>query len=230
MFFPFFDSYYLLLVVPTIIFSMVAQFKVKSTFAHFSKKMSRRNITGFDAAQALLKANNIHDVKVESIAGSLTDHYDPSSKILRLSQDVYAKTSIAAIGVAAHETGHAIQHAKNYAPLGLRSTLVPLANIGSSFGPTLVIAGLIFSWSTLINTGILLFSAAVLFYFITLPVEFDASRRAVAILRDNATLTDEELQGVEKVLGAAAMTYVASAIVAIANLLRLILLAKDRRD
>ncbi|MGL4983047.1 MAG: zinc metallopeptidase [Treponemataceae bacterium] len=230
MFFPFFDSYYFILIIPAMILSMAAQVKVKSTFARFSNELSRRGITGRDAAQALLKANNIHDVTIASVAGSLTDHYDPSTKVLRLSSDVYSKTSIAAIGVAAHEAGHAIQHAQNYAPLGLRSTLVPLANIGSSFGPTMVIGGLLLSWGVLINVGIMLFSAAVIFYLITLPVEFDASRRAVVILRDSATLTDEELQGVQKVLSAAAMTYVASAIVAIANLLRLVLLAKDRRD
>ena len=226
----FFDEYYLILVVPTLILSLAAQLMVKSTFAKYSKISCSRSITGVDAASILMSANNITNVRVEAVGGSLTDHYDPSKKALRLSEPVYGSTSIAAVGVAAHEAGHAIQHAVSYGPLGLRSVLVPVANIGSRFGPWLVIAGLILSqFSFLINVGIILFSAAVLFYVVTLPVEFNASNRAIAILRENNILTEEELKGVKKVLNAAALTYVASALTAIATLLRFILMSRRRR-
>jgi len=225
----FFDQYYLILVVPTLILSLWAQIMVKSTFAKYSKISCSRRITGQDSAALLLKANNIRDVRIEATGGSLTDHYDPSSKRLRLSQPVYGVNSIAAVGVAAHETGHAIQHAVSWGPLGLRSTLVPVANIGSMFGPYLAMAGLILSMPMLLNIGIFLFAGAVLFYLITLPVEFDASARAIAILRSNNVLTHEELRGVKKVLTAAALTYVASALTAVMSLLRLILLSRSRR-
>jgi len=227
----FFDEYYLLLVVPTLLLSLWAQFKVKSTFAKFSKVAARKGITGQDAAALMLKASGIRDVQIESVAGALTDHYDPGSKTVRLSQPVFRENSIAAIGVAAHEAGHAIQHATGYGPLALRSTLVPVANIGSMLGPYIAIAGLFFheSMPVLFPIGIALFGGAVLFYLITLPVEFDASARAMAILRDNNVLTREELAGARKVLSAAAMTYVASALTAVMSLLRLILLSRSRR-
>jgi Zn-dependent membrane protease YugP len=208
---------------------MVAQFLVKSTFAKYSKVVCSRNFTGQDAAALLMRANNISDVKIEAVAGSLTDHYDPSAKKLRLSQPVYGAATIAAVGVAAHETGHAIQHSVSWGPLVLRSTLVPVANIGSSIGPWLAIAGLTLSFPILINIGIILFSGAVLFYIITLPVEFNASARAIAILRKNNVLSGEELNGVKKVLTAAALTYVASALTAIMSLLRLVLLSRRRK-
>ncbi|GHV72716.1 zinc metallopeptidase [Spirochaetia bacterium] len=223
------DYYYLILVVPTLILSIWAQIKVKSTFGKYSRIRNGRNMTGSDAAELLLRVNGIRDVVIEPVGGSLTDHYDPSSKVLRLSKPVYGQSSIAAIGVAAHETGHAIQHARSYGPLILRSTLVPVANIGSSFGPWLAVAGLAFSFSWLINLGIILFGVAVLFYVITLPVEFNASARALAILRDNKVLNPDELRGVRKVLSAAAMTYVASALTALMSFLRLILLSRNRR-
>ena len=225
----YFDYYYLILVVPTLILSLWAQIMVKSTFAKYSKIACSRRITGQDSAALLLKANNIRDVRIEATGGSLTDHYDPSSKILRLSQPVYNVNSIAAVGVAAHETGHAIQHAVSWGPLGLRSTLVPVANIGSMFGPYLAMAGIFLSMDILLNVGIFLFAGAVLFYLITLPVEFDASARAIAILRSNNVLTPSELKGVKKVLTAAAMTYVASALTAVMSLLRLILISRGRR-
>jgi Zn-dependent membrane protease YugP len=176
-----------------------------------------------------MKENSINDVAIEPVRGSLSDHYDPGSKVLRLSEPVFDRPSIAAVGVAAHETGHAIQHARGYGPLVLRSTLVPVANIGSSFGPWLAIAGIFFSIPLLLNIGIVLFGGAVLFYLITLPVEFNASARALAILKGNNVLTPEELKGVRRVLSAAAMTYVASALTALMSLLRLILLARGRR-
>ena len=225
----FFDEYYLILVVPTLLLSLWAQFMVKTTFAKYSKVMCSRNVTGSDAASLLLKSNSINNVRIEPVQGSLTDHYDPSTKIVRLSQPVYGNNSIAAVGVAAHETGHAIQHAIKWGPLALRSTLVPVANIGSNAGPILAIVGLGLGFPLLINIGIFLFSGAVLFYLITLPVEFNASNRAIAILRQNNVLSEQELKGVKKVLTAAALTYVASALTAIASLLRLILLSRRRR-
>jgi Zn-dependent membrane protease YugP len=225
----FFDYYYIVLVVPTLILSLWAQIKVKSTFAKYSKINCSRGISGQDAAALLMRANNIRDVRIEAVGGSLTDHYDPSSKVLRLSRPVYGEHSIAAVGVAAHETGHAIQHAVSWGPLVLRSTLVPVANIGSMFGPWLAMAGIFFSMPMLLNIGILLFAGAVLFYLITLPVEFDASARAIAILRANNVLTPDELKGVKKVLTAAALTYVASALTALMSLLRLILISRNRR-
>jgi Zn-dependent membrane protease YugP len=224
-----FDYYYLVLVVPTIILSLIAQIMVKSTFAKYSKVPCSKRITGQDSAALLLKANSIRDVRIESVQGSLTDHYDPSSKVLRLSQPVYGQNSIAAVGVAAHETGHAIQHARGYGPLALRSTLVPVANIGSMLGPYIAMAGLFLSMPLLLNIGIILFGGAVLFYVITLPVEFNASARAIAILKANNVLTKDELSGVKKVLTAAAMTYVASALTALMSLLRLVLLSRNRR-
>jgi Zn-dependent membrane protease YugP len=224
-----FDYYYIVLVVPTIILSLIAQIMVKSTFAKYSKVQCSKRITGQDSAALLLKANSIRDVRIESVRGALTDHYDPSSKVVRLSQPVYSQNSIAAVGVAAHETGHAIQHARGYGPLALRSTLVPVANIGSMLGPYIAMAGLFLSMPLLLNIGILLFGGAVLFYVITLPVEFNASARAIAILKDNNVLTQDELNGVKKVLTAAAMTYVASALTALMSLLRLILLSRNRR-
>ena len=224
----FFDIYYLILVVPTLILSMFAQIKVKSTFSKYSHVRSSRNISGRDAALLLLKVNSINDVAVEPVRGTLSDHYDPGSKKLRLSEPVFAQTSIAAVGVAAHEAGHAIQHARGYTPLVLRSTLVPVANIGSSIGPWMAIAGFFFQFPLLINLGIILFGAAVIFYIITLPVEFNASARALAILRSNNVLTKEELRGAKEVLTAAALTYVASALTAIMSLLRLVLLSRRR--
>ena len=225
----YFDYYYLVLVVPTLILSVIAQIMVKSTFSKYSHIQCSRKITGQDAAHLLMKMNSINNVAIEPVHGSLTDHYDPSSKKLRLSEPVYNQPSIAAVGVAAHETGHAIQHARNYGPLVLRSTLVPVANIGSTIGPWLAIAGLFFQFSILINIGLVLFAGAVLFYVITLPVEFNASARALTILRRSNVLTEEELKGVKKVLSAAAMTYVASALTAIMSFLRLFLLARGRR-
>jgi len=226
----FFDVYYLFLVVPALLLSMWAQVKVKSTFEDFSKEAVERGITGAQAAAYLLKTNNITDVRIERVSGHLTDHYDPSHKVLRLSESVYGQSTVAAVGVAAHETGHAIQHATKYGPLVLRSTLVPVANIGSAIGPTLAILGLVMSFGLLVDIGLLLFAGSVLFYLVTLPVEFNASRRAIEILGHSGTMSQEELKGVKKVLSAAAMTYVASAISAIGNFIRLLLISRNRRD
>lgn len=225
----YFDYYYLVLVVPTLLLSLYAQFKVKSAFSKYSQVQTIRKISGKEAAALLLRSNSISNVSIQRIGGSLSDHYDPSHKVLRLSDPVYDKTSIAAVGVAAHETGHAIQDKEKYAPLVLRSTLVPVANMGSTAGPYLALAGIIFRMNLLLNIGIILFACAVLFYLITLPVEIDASRRALKVLEHNAVLNQEELKGAKKVLSAAALTYVASALTAMANLLRLILISRDRR-
>ena len=230
------DEYYLILVAPTLILSLFAQIKVKSTFAKYSKISCSRGITGQGAAENLLRSNNISNVTIEPVGGSLTDHYSPSDKKLRLSEPVFGSSSIAAVGVAAHEAGHAIQHNRRWGPLALRSTLVPVANIGSKLGPWIAIAGLAISGSTtfgafsslIFNIGILLFAGAVLFYVVTLPVEFNASSRALALLRENNVLSSDELNGVRKVLSAAAMTYVASALTAIMSLLRLVLLSRRR--
>jgi len=222
------NQYYLYLLIPTILFSLIAQILVKSTFSRYSKKPSRRAMTGSQAASALLRATGITDVTIKPVAGTLTDHYNPSDKSLALSSPVYENTSIAAIGVAAHEVGHAIQHHQGYGPLVLRSTLVPVAQIGSGFGPYLALAGILFSFPLLIDIGIVFFAAAVLFYFITLPVEFNASTRAISLLRLQGILTEAELAGARKVLTAAAMTYVASTLSAVLNLLRLVLLRRGR--
>jgi Zn-dependent membrane protease YugP len=226
----YFDYYYLVLVVPAILLSLITQIMVKSTFAKYSRIRCSRNITGRDAAALLMQANSIRNVTIQPVRGSLTDYYDPGAKVLRLSEPVFGKPSIAAVGVAAHETGHAIQHARGYGPLVLRSSLVPIANIGSSVGPWLSIAGIFLSFPILINIGLILFGGAVFFYLITLPVEFNASARALAILRKDNILTPEELKGVRQVLTAAAMTYVASALTALMSFLRLVLLARRRQQ
>ncbi|EPR11440.1 zinc metallopeptidase [Ruminiclostridium papyrosolvens] len=224
------DRYYLILVVPALIISMIAQIQVKSTFHKYSKIGNSKHMTGAEVARYLLQVNGIQDVEVTQVGGQLTDHYDPRKKVLRLSESTYASTSVAAIGVAAHETGHAIQHKVKYGPLVLRSTLVPVAGFGSSAGPYIAILGLFLGWPIIINVGLLLFFAAILFYLVTLPVEFNASKRAISVLGSTGILMSEELISAKKVLNAAAMTYVASALVAIASFLRLLLLANQRRN
>lgn len=228
--FLYMDRYYLILVVPALIISMIAQIQVKSTFHKYSKIGNSKHMTGAEVARYLLQVNGIQDVEVTHVGGQLTDHYDPRKKVLRLSESTYGSTSVAAIGVAAHETGHAIQHKVKYGPLVLRSTLVPAAGIGSSAGPYIAILGLFLGWPIIINIGLLLFFAAILFYLVTLPVEFNASKRALSVLGSTGILMTEELTSAKKVLNAAAMTYVASALVAIASFLRLLLLANERRN
>ena len=229
------DWTYIVLVMPALILAMAAQGKVSSTFNKYSRVQSHIGITGAEAARRIMEQNGIYDVSIERVSGNLTDHYDPSRKVLRLSDSVYSSSSIAAIGVAAHETGHAIQHARNYAPLSLRSLMVPLANIGSRLSMPLILIGLLFSCAssmgnTLITLGIIFFGLSVVFTIITLPVEFNASRRAIACLDESRILYSDEIDGAKKVLSAAAMTYVASTVVALANLLRLIVVFGNRRD
>ncbi|MCL2164256.1 MAG: zinc metallopeptidase [Oscillospiraceae bacterium] len=225
----FFDEYYLLLVLPAVILSLIAQGMVRGAFSKFSKVRSAVGTTGAGVATSILERNGVYDVKVEAVAGRLTDHYDPRKKVLRLSTDVFGSSSVAALGVAAHEAGHALQHAGKYSPLALRGALLPVANIGSNIGPYMAMAGFIFNIGILIDIGIILFIAAVLFYVITLPVEFNASGRALVELERGGVLNHGELAGAKKVLRAAAMTYLASALVAFASLARLILLRNRRR-
>lgn len=234
MFYPYyygFDTGYILVLI-TAILSMVASARVSSTFKKFSQKPTSRLITGEQAARKILDENGLHDVRVERVSGNLTDHYDPRAKVIRLSDSVHSSTSVAAVGVAAHEAGHAVQHAVGYTPIKLRNTIVPIANIGSMAGPYLIIIGLLLSGAmsdVLLNLGIWFFSAAVLFQLVTLPVEFNASNRAIATLKNGMYLYEDEVPAVKKVLGAAAMTYVAAAAVSIANLLRFIMLIGGRR-
>lgn len=232
--FYYIDWTYIVLVIPAMILALYAQNKVNSTFKKYSRVASRSGMTGAQAARRLMELNGIYDVSIKRVSGNLTDHYDPSKKVLRLSDSVYSDTSVAAIGVAAHETGHAIQHARGYVPLTLRTVMVPLANLGSTLSMPLIFLGILFSFSSvmgnsMINLGILLFGLSVVFTIITLPVEFNASRRAVACLGDSGILYDDEIGGVKKVLSAAAMTYVASTAVALANFLRLIIIFGGRR-
>ncbi len=224
------DSTYILVVIGAVI-CMIASARVKSTYNKYSSYRSMSGMTGAQAAERILNAAGIYDVQIRHISGSLTDNYNPGNKTLNLSDAVYGSTSVAAVGVAAHECGHAIQHQKNYAPLSIRSAIVPVANIGSTLAWPLILIGLFFTRSTgsvLINLGILCFSFAVLFQLVTLPVEFNASRRAMSLLETQGILGQEELKYTGKVLRAAALTYVASAAAAILQLLRLVLLFGGR--
>jgi predicted Zn-dependent protease len=211
---------------------MIASARVKGTFNKYSQLRSMSGMNGAQVAQRVLQAAGIYDVQVRHVSGSLTDHYDPRTKTVNLSDPVYNATSVAALGVAAHECGHAIQHAKSYAPLSIRSALVPIANFGSMLAWPVILIGLLFntrSSGLIIDIGILLFSAAVLFQLVTLPVEFDASRRALVMLRTQGILADDELKYTRRVLKSAALTYVASAAAAILQLLRIILITNGRR-
>lgn len=224
----YFDPTYILVLIGVVI-TLGASMKVKSTFAKYSRARSRTGMTGAQAAQRILSAAGITDVRVEHISGNLNDHYDPRTKVLRLSDSVYGSESVAAIGVAAHECGHAMQHQESYAPLQIRGAIVPAANIGSALSWPLILLGLLFSaFDFLIPIGILLFSFAVIFQLVTLPVEFNASSRAVAMLDRTGILYQEELKDTKKVLSAAALTYVAGAAAAILQLLRLVLLFGGR--
>ncbi|MBR2867960.1 MAG: zinc metallopeptidase [Clostridia bacterium] len=228
----FIDYWYIILVIPAMIIAMIAQYKVKSTFNKFSKVRNMRNITGAYAAQAVLSYYGITDVRIERVNGKLTDHFDPRTKVIRLSDGVYDSTSVAAIGVACHEAGHAAQHAEGYAPIRIRNTLVPVCNIGSTLGVPLALIGLFLSFDILIYIGIALYAGIFIFHLVTLPVEFNASQRAISVIDSTDLLYDDEIGGAKKVLSAAAMTYVASMLVALANLLRFalrILAASGRR-
>ena len=227
----FYDWTYILVLIGAVI-CMIASANVKSTYNKFATYRSMTNMTGAQVAERLLRSAGLYDVKVGQVRGELSDHYNPATKVVNLSDSVYGSTSVAAIGVAAHECGHAIQHAKGYFPLNLRTWFVPVANFGSKLAWPLILIGLFISSESsqlIINAGIFLFSFAVIFQLITLPVEFNASRRALVLLEDQGILSAQELPYTKKVLGAAALTYVASAASAILQLLRIIMLFGGRR-
>ena len=229
-----FDWTYVVLVLPCILFSLLASASVKSTFNKYSRQLSSRRITGADAAQRVLLANGVTGVRVERVSGNLTDHFDPSTNVIRLSDSVYDSTSTAAIGVACHEAGHAVQYAQNYGPIKLRAAIIPVTNIGSKLAMPLILLGLILQAFgsisyTFVYIGIACFGLSLLFQLVTLPVEFNASRRAMNAIESCGILTDSERQGARKTLTAAAMTYVAATATALAQLLRLILLFGGRR-
>ncbi|MFR1178994.1 MAG: zinc metallopeptidase [Bacilli bacterium] len=229
--FYYFDYSYFLFMLPALILSLYAQIKVNSTFAKYSKIKNSNGLTGSEAAYKVLTQNGVTNVAVEHISGNLSDHFDPQTNIIRLSDSVYSSNSVAAVGVAAHEAGHAVQYANNYAPMKFRRVLVPITNIGSTLSIPLIFIGLLLpiQYDFIVNIGIALFSFAVLFQLVTLPVEFDASRRAITTLEQSGTLYDEELIGAKKVLSAAAMTYLAATFSAVMSLFRLILIAGNRR-
>jgi len=223
-----YDSTYILVILAAII-SLIASAKVKSTYAKYSKVLSARGITAEQAAQQILYGAGLSQVPINQVAGNLTDHYDPRSQTLALSQTVFGSSSVAAIGVAAHECGHAIQDAENYAPIRIRNAIVPVVNFGSTLSWPLLLLGLVLSFDPLVLAGIWLFSLVVVFQLVTLPVEFNASRRAMRILEERGILGSEELKGARKVLSAAAMTYVAAAVGSLLQLARLLLIRNSRR-
>ena len=227
MFYPMMD-WTMIVLLPAILLAVWAQNKVKSTFEQYSRVRSRRGIPGREAARAILTSYGLGSMPIKPIAGQLTDHYDPQSRSLSLSEPVYDSTSIAAIGVAAHEVGHAVQHATGYKPLALRNSIVPVVNLTNMASWPLFLMGLIVGNSRLMNIGILLFVGVVVFHLVTLPVELDASRRALKVLSSNGMMDGEEVTGARKVLGAAAMTYVAALVQSVLQLVRLLLLRNSR--
>ena len=228
----YYDYTYFIFMLPALIVSLWAQIKVKSTFNKFSRVSNSRGLTGAQAAYRVLADNGITDVRIERISGSLNDHYDPKTNVIRLSESVYDSTSVSAVGVAAHEAGHAVQEAESYAPMKLRAMLVPVTQIGSSLSMPLIIIGILVPtyYTFFVQLGILFFSLAVLFQLVTLPVEFNASSRAIKALESGNLLYDQELDGAKKVLKAAAMTYLAASLTAILSLIRLILVYGGRRE
>ena len=229
-----FDWTYIVLVLPCLILSLWASASVKSTFRRFSKQYSQRGITGADAAARVLRNNGISNVRIEHVSGDLTDHFDPKANVIRLSDGVYGSTSTAAIGVACHEAGHAVQYAKRYAPIKLRAAIIPLTNFGSKLAMPLILLGIVLSFLgnfsvLLVYLGIACFALSLVFQLVTLPVEFNASRRAIRAIQEAEILTASELHGAKKTLKAAALTYLAATAVAFAQLLRLIILFGGRR-
>ncbi|MBQ3519132.1 MAG: zinc metallopeptidase [Clostridia bacterium] len=220
----YFDPYYLMFVVPAFLLALGAQILVKSTYKKMSKEMNARGVTGAQAAMAVLRHYGITDVRVEATRGKLTDHYDPKNKVIRLSEGVYNTSSVAAVGIAAHEAGHAAQHAQSYAPIRVRNAILPVCNIASYAGIPLAMIGFFLGFEPLIIVGLALYSAIAVFQLVTLPVEFNASGRALAVINETGLLGDEEKSKAAKVLRAAAMTYVASLAVTLANLLRFVMI------
>ena len=225
-----FDWTYLYIVLPCLLIAMIASARVNSTFKRYSQQISARHITGCDAAERVLRANGVHNVRIERVSGHLSDHYDPRTNVIRLSDSVYNSASTAAIGVACHEAGHAVQYAQGYFPIKLRAAIIPITNIGSRLALPLILLGVLFGMSyNLIYIGIGCFALSLVFQLITLPVEFNASRRAMEAIESAGILSEEEQKGARKTLTAAAMTYVAAVAVAAAQLLRLVLLFGGRR-
>ena len=226
----YFDYTYLIFIVPALLLAGWAQAKVQTTFKKYSKVLSQRRMTGAEAARHILDENGLHHVQVLRVPGELTDHFDPRTNTVNLSQSVYDNTSVAAIGVAAHESGHAVQHAVGYGPIKLRSAIIPITNIGSKLAVPLVLIGIIFAYYPLAYIGCIFYATMALFQLVTLPVEFNASKRAMVALENTGILDAEELKGSKKVLSAAAMTYVAALVTALAQLLRLLVIISARRD
>ncbi len=224
-----YDYYYLILVVPALIVSLIAQLNVKRAYSTMAKVQNTKRITGAEAARRVLAHYNINNVHVEMTQGTLSDHYDPRSNVIRLSPEVFQGTSIASVGIACHEAGHAAQHAQSYAPIKMRNAVLPVANIGSSMGFTIAILGYFMGMDLIVNIGIILFAAVVLFQFITLPVEFNASSRALRVINETGMLNVDEIPKARKVLRAAALTYVASLLVSIMSLVRLVLRTNRKR-
>ena len=231
----YFDWTYIVLVLPCVIFSLIASSSVNSTFKKYSQQFSRRGITGAQAAERVLRANGVYGVQITRVSGNLTDHFDPKTNVIRLSDSVYGSTSTAAIGVACHEAGHAVQYAQGYAPIKLRAAIIPVTNLGSKLAMPLILIGLLLSAFESVSygfvyLGIACFGLSLVFQLITLPVEFNASHRAICAIEDGEILTTEEQKGAKKTLTAAAMTYVAATAVALAQLLRLLVIFGRRRD
>lgn len=225
-----YDYYYLVLVLPAVILSLFAQAKVKGTYKRMARIQNSQGLTGAMAAYRVLSYYGITDVRIEQVAGKLTDHYDPKSNVIRLSPEVFSGNSIAAVGIACHEAGHAAQHAEEYLPIKIRNTILPIANIGSSAGIWIAVIGYLIGLTALVQIGIILFAFVVLFQLVTLPVEFNASSRALKVIDETGMLSTDENKKAKKVLSAAAMTYVAALLVSIASLLRLILNFNRRRN
>lgn len=227
---PMFDPLSMMLLLPAVLLAIYAQSRVQSSFARYSEIYASRGVSAEVVSRRLLDDFGLQNVRIERVRGNLTDHYDPRSKVLRLSDSVSGNSSIAAIGVAAHEVGHAVQDKEGYAPLRFRNSLVPVVNIGSTAAIPLFFLGILMSVPSLVNVGILLFSGVVIFHLVTLPVEFDASSRALKLLAGTGTLNQQEIAGAKKVLDAAALTYVAATLMAVMQLLSLIIRSRGRRD
>lgn len=230
-----FDWTYIYIVLPCVLLSLWASNNVNSTFKRYSQQYSRRGLTGAEAARRVLSANGVTGVRIERIAGNLTDHYDPRTNVIRLSENVYSNTSTAAIGVACHEAGHAVQYARDYAPIKIRAAIIPITNLGSKMAMPLILLGIVFSsfsyfFYNIIYVGIACFGLSLVFQLVTLPVEFDASHRALVSIEEGGLLTNEELSGARKTLRAAAMTYVAATAVSLAQILRLLVIFGNRRS
>ena len=225
----YYDPFYMMVLLPVLLITVYAQLKVNSSFKRYSKITNSRYLTGAQAAEAVLHSHGIYNVRIERVRGNLTDHYDPRTNVIRLSDSVYESATISAVGVAAHEAGHAVQYAEGYGPIQVRAAIIPVTQVGSQFGIVLLIVGILLTSEPLFLVGIILFSFTTLFQLITLPVEFNASRRAMETIRGQQLLTDEEADGARKVLSAAAMTYVAALLMSIVQLLRFVLMFAGRR-